>query len=266
MRWAGSKRRIVPHLLTCMPKQYVRYIEPFAGSACLFFALRPRVAILADFNDELMRTYRTIACHPRLVARAVASRPVGAAPYYSIRKLDPEQLNDVDRAARFMYLNRYCFNGVYRTNRENRFNVPFGSRPGMPLTEAEYVRCSIALRNSQLLCADFEETISLVQKDDFVYLDPPYLSSDRPSLGEYGYGAFARADLPRLYNALNALDRRGSKVLLSYANDPDLRDALKGWSIVEIEARRQIAGGTQPRFVTEILASNSADIESLLHE
>ena len=126
-RWAGSKRSLLPSLLDCVPHSYDRYIEPFAGSACLFFALRPDRAILGDFNVELMQAYRTIAKHPRLIAREVLRLPASQAAYYRIRSLVPNLLTPLHRAVRFAYLNRYCFNGVYRTDRKNRFNVPQGA-------------------------------------------------------------------------------------------------------------------------------------------
>jgi DNA adenine methylase len=255
-RWAGSKKGVLHLLRQCAPSSFNRYIEPFAGSACLFFALNPRRAVLSDFNAELMHAYRVLAAHPRIVTRIAAGLPEEEDDYYSIRALDPAGLSELDRAARFLYLNRHCFNGVYRTDRKNRFNVPRGTRAGQPLSETEAVRCSLALRRSELLTGDFDATLAKARRDDFVYIDPPYTSAVRQTYGEYGYGSFATADIERLVTRLHSLTDLGAKVLFSYAVDKDVMGALKGWNIVSIPVRRRVAGGSRACQTVEMLASN----------
>ena len=255
-RWAGSKKGILPLLQQRAPSSFKRYIEPFAGSACLFFALNPCRAILSDFNAELMHAYRVLAKHPRVVTRIANGLPDDAADYYAIRALDPAKLSETDRAVRFLYLNRHCFNGVYRTDRSNRFNVPRGTRAGQPLTESEAVRCALALRQSELVTGDFETTLARAGRDDFVYIDPPYTNSVRQTYGEYGYGAFANSDIERLLGRLHMLTDLGAKVLFSYAVNEQIISALKGWDIVVIPVRRRIAGGSRSSQSFEILASN----------
>src|SRR5579859_6326272 len=190
LRWAGSKRALLPMLVSCVPAQFGTYIEPFAGSACLFFAIRPRCAVLGDFNAELIATYTAIRRHPRLVARHVATWGSSSEEYYGVRALDPDTMPDIMRAARFVYLNRRCFNGVYRTNRHGQFNVPIGTRIGRMPAEKDFYRCSVALRPASLLSCDFDVTLRSARHGDFAYLDPPYSTSTRPNYGEYGYGAF----------------------------------------------------------------------------
>ncbi len=121
-RWAGSKRKLLPELMAQVPASLTRYVEPFAGSGCLFFALRPEKAILGDINDELIYAYSVIRDHPRLVSRAVHRLRNEKRTYYRLRSQSPNALSPVDRAARFTYLNRHCFNGVYRINRAGCFN------------------------------------------------------------------------------------------------------------------------------------------------
>jgi DNA adenine methylase len=129
------------------PQQFSTYFEPFAGSACLFFALKATRAVLGDINHHLIDTYKIVKQHPRLVARLLAEFPTVPSFYYELRERRRETMAPVERAASFLYLNRTCFNGVYRTNRQGRFNVPRGRDTGGFPTGALIYRCSIALRN-----------------------------------------------------------------------------------------------------------------------
>lgn len=263
-RWAGSKRSLLPILLRSSPSKFERYFEPFVGSACLFFALKPHSAILGDFNADLIQAYRILGRHPRLVARGVEDLPNTSAAYYRLRAACPETLSEISRAVRFTYLNRNCFNGVYRTNKLNRFNVPRGTRAGRALSEAEVVRCSIALRSAKLVVGDFEETLKPTRKGDFIYLDPPYSNNDRTTFGEYGYGAFGDQDIGRLIASLKRLSRLNAKVLFSYTENTEVLSAIKDWSVVRVRVRRQIGGAGNSRLTHEILASNFSDLNSAL--
>ncbi len=257
LRWAGSKRKLLPILLAATPTRFERYIEPFAGSACLFFALKPKSAILADLNIDLIDTYATVRAHPLRVARIVEKWNADGNDYYAIRAMDPRWHDPVTRAARFIFLNRLCFNGVYRTNRQGHFNVPRGRRtgrvPGLPL----YWRTSILLRRAQLLASDFEATLSHVREGDFVYLDPPYALGERPTHGEYGYGIFTGCDLPRLEETLERIDRVKATFLLSYAYGSARGLKTNVWYTRRLSVRRHIAGFASHRHgVYETLMSN----------
>lgn len=257
LRWAGSKRKLVATLMRHAPSSFHRYIEPFAGSACLFFALRPAAAVLGDINAELIRAYKTIGRHPRRVARLAGSFPNDARTYYRLRGQSVDVLDDIEGAARFLYLNRYCFNGVYRTNRKGAFNVPRGRQTGALPSESTLYRCSIALRTADLRAGDFETCLADVQQGDFVYLDPPYASVDRPRYGEYGYGSFAKNDLERLLAVLCVLDGRGATFLLSYQDTGQLGRLPKEWHRRRVSIRRHVAGFAQDRrIVREVLVSN----------
>jgi DNA adenine methylase len=128
LRWAGSKKSLLPKLLPYWPSDAKRYIEPFAGSAALFFAIAPKTAILNDVNRELMDTYRTVRGRSQQLAAAIGSLPLGKRSYLMLRRTDPASLSTVDRAARFIFLNRYCFNGLYRTNEGSMFHTPLRAR------------------------------------------------------------------------------------------------------------------------------------------
>jgi DNA adenine methylase len=257
LRWAGSKRHLVPLLLRSLPANFERYVEPFAGSACLFFALYPQRALLGDINADLMNVYETLRAHPRRLAATVKSIRHSKQTYLRIRSASPNRNDPLKRAAHFVYLNRHCFNGVYRTNRMGRFNVPMGTNTGAMPTDGAYFRCSVALRKAKFVTADFETTCALAGRADFVYLDPPYSSSERPRYGEYGYESFQPLDLGRLKTVLESLDGRGCSFLLSYADSRKVRHHLRRWSIRPLLVRRHVAGFVAHRAVAqEVLVSN----------
>jgi len=257
LRWAGSKRRLVPALCLAAPTQFRRYVEPFAGSACLFFALKPKIAVLNDLNRELINFYQALRAHPRLIARRALSLPDTSQCYYELRRASAEGLSSIDRAARFLYLNRHCFNGVYRTNKLGIFNVPRGVHTGRIPSEIELYRCSLVLRNALLNAGDFESVLQDVGAGDFVYLDPPYTAIDRKAYGEYGYGSFSEADQGRLLHALRTADAKGAQIILSYRRDLCLASSLRGWHYREILMRRHVAGfaGSRGLFAEMILAN-----------
>jgi DNA adenine methylase len=257
LRWAGSKRKLLPRLLSHVPKNFKRYVEPFSGSACLFFAARPASAIIADLNAQLIEAYQVVRAHPLKTARALSGMSSERTAYYSVRSQVPASLTEVERAARFIYLNRHCFNGVYRTNKSGQFNVPLGTRLGMIPNEKHFNRCAHALRSAELMSGDFESVLAKVMEGDFVYLDPPYAKINSRIRGEYGYNSFGVQDLLRLSESLVKIDRIGSTFLLSYANCPEIETIRNSWFSDVIEVRRQIGGFARHReIVTEVLISN----------
>lgn len=258
LRWAGSKRAILPALLDRVPPSYCRYIEPFVGSACLFFSLAPPRAVLTDLNTELIRFYRTLRHRPKDVGRALAALPRDANTYYAIRAHDPRQLPAVERAARFLYLNRMAFNGVYRTNRRGQFNVPLGRRVGAFPQPGKITAAGRLLRNATLLAGDFEVALDDVVPGDFVYLDPPYSRSPADNYGVYGYGSFDGRHLDRLLNAVMEIDRRGAHFLLSYTDSQGLADRLSTFRIEHVAVTAQVGGRRERRSTREeVLVSNT---------
>jgi len=255
-RWAGSKRKLLAKLRQFVPP-FVRYVEPFAGSACLFFDLLPSSALLGDVNRELIETYSAVRSWPQKVARLVGAMPISATFYYALRAEDPAAMSMAERAARFVYLNRFCFNGVYRTNRLGKFNVPRGVRTGSLPTSADFKAWSKLLNRATLISGDFEDCLSRVRSGDFVYLDPPYAEEGSRDRGEYGYPRFQQSDFHRVCKALTGLDQIGAKFLLSYRYSKEIRGALSGWHVRTVLVRRHVAGFIDHRsFVRELLASN----------
>lgn len=256
LRWAGSKKKLLPVLLAAVPENVQRYIEPFAGSAVLFLRLGASNAILCDLNESLIETYRTLRRYPGAVwERASTLDAVG--DYYAIRAIPRDRLTSFERAAQFVYLNRYCFNGVYRTNRTGQFNVARGKgRLFMPGLEA-FKSFAGRLRAAELRCSDFEEIIAEAGCGDFVYLDPPYALGDKRDRGEYGCDAFREKDEHRLIASLRAADRRGAQILLSYSPSPTVLQGLRKWRRHDLTVARNVAGfASARRSANEVLLSN----------
>jgi DNA adenine methylase len=257
LRWAGSKRKLLPKLISLSPTRMEKYVEPFVGSAALFFALQPRRAFLSDFNPELIDTYKTLTTKAVLVSRRLSRMPIAQDYYYQLRAKNPTMMSNLDRAARFIYLNRFCFNGVYRTNRQGQFNVPRGVRTGAIPTLQELKNAGKLLASANLRCSDFEECLAEVRRGDFVYLDPPYTRAGGRFSGEYGYGAFTSTDLDRLYASLKLIDQRGALFLFSYRYSRAVKHACRAWNTKTVRVRRHVGGfrGTR-KLVREVLVSN----------
>ena len=258
LRWAGSKRRVLPRLLPYWCDSYSRYVEPFMGSASLFFALEPSRALLSDINSELVRTFIAVRDSPETVYDELMQIPPGKDSYYQVRALQTQGMSVPRIAARFIFLNRFCFNGLYRTNMQGRFNVPFSSsRTGHLATREELAAASRALKSVDLRTADFEEVLSEVERGDFVYLDPPYAVSERRIFCEYGPRPFSVSDLKRLAVALDRMDKKGVCFVVSYALCKEAIDAFQNWTTKRVVVDRNIAGfAKHRRRAVELLVSN----------
>ena len=258
LRWAGSKRQLVPQLASYWRTDNARYIEPFAGSACLFFHLEPPTAMLGDINRELIETYQVVQSQPQDLFQALNRWTNQADEYYRVRAMDLTILDQIQRAARFIYLNRFCFNGLYRTNRSGRFNVPYGGYKSGSLPSLQQLfKASELLDRTELLAEDFALTIKHVRAGDFVYLDPPFSVTGQRIFKEYGRTTFAESDLARLRQALVELDDLGATFLLSYADSPEATMLAEGFTTKRITARRNIAGFTgSRRTFGELLITN----------
>jgi DNA adenine methylase len=256
LRWAGSKRRLLPVLRTCAPVEFERYIEPFCGSICLFVDLKPNKAVLGDNNPDLIHFYNTLRHRPTHIGKLAAAMPLTESFYYELRSLDPTTLSSDNRAARFLYLNRFCFNGVYRTNKQGKFNVPRGKHMGALPSVDEITNFGRLIRSVDFRATDFEELLDIATEGDFVYLDPPYAGASRDR-GEYGTNAFKEIDIARLSNACQRASKRGAKILLSYADLPSIRALLPNWHLRELDVLRSVSGFSRGRgTVQEILISN----------
>lgn len=242
LRWAGSKRKQLNRLSSFWSSNHTRYIEPFCGSACLFFKIQPDKAILGDANQELIELYRVVRDNPERLYRRLCRIKRDLQTYTRWRSINPSSLDKETRALRFLYLNRNCFNGIYRTNSRGEFNVPMGKDLGEYFTKEELITCSDLLKKAKLVPGDFTKTISDINKGDFVYLDPPYALTSRRVFSEYGNGAFDTNDIPRFSNALKEINKKRADFLVSYADCSEARAIAKDWNSIRLPVRRSIAG------------------------
>lgn len=258
LRWAGSKRRLLPVLRRHWGERSTRYVEPFMGSAALFFAIQPPHALLSDINASLVETFCAVRDHPRAVYNRLLSLPLGERSYYRIRDEDAPRRPLLDRAARFIYLNRFCFNGLYRLNSRGHFNVPYASAKTAQLPEQSVLlKAAEALSTADIQVGDFERTLHGVREGDFVYIDPPYAVQNRRMFRQYGPDSFGVDDLQRLAHALPELDRRGAIFLVSYAMCREALRAFDGWHIRRTCTQRSVAGFSRHRRkAVELLVSN----------
>jgi DNA adenine methylase len=241
------------------PKTFSRYIEPFAGSACLFFHLSPPLALLGDINDELINTYQQLKSWPEQLVSLLGSIPDRTAKtFYLVRAQKPQKLNASERAARFIYLNRLCFNGLYRTNMKGEFNVPFGGeRSGDIPCREDILLVSRALKTAKLVSGSFEKVLTSVKTGDFVYLDPPYSISNRRVFNNYSHDIFGIENLKRLRNELLRLDKLGIPFLLSYGLSKEGLELGKNFRIRHAVVQRQISGfAAHRRKAREMLVTN----------
>jgi DNA adenine methylase len=259
LRWAGSKRQQLSRLVTYWTPNHQRYIEPFAGSACLFFEIAPSSAILGDNNSGLIEVYRCVRDQPDRLFDRVSRIRRDPETYYRWRAKDPTTLDLETRAVRFLYLNRNCFNGIFRTNAKGEFNVPIGAKQGAYFTRTDLRACSVLLKNAKLLAADFDGTVKHVRAGDFVYIDPPFAVTSRRLFRQYGKKSFSTDDVPRLMAALDHISKAGADFLVSYADCKEARRMAKAWHGVRLPIRRHVAGFSgNRRKAYEWLISNTA--------
>ncbi len=263
LKWAGGKTALLDVLLTAAPPRFGTYYEPFLGSGALFFGLsragRVRRAVLGDINRELIDTYRALQVDVEAVIRVLDRYPYSKAFYYALREVDPWSLPLAERAARMIYLNKTCYNGLYRVNRAGKFNVPFGRYKNPNYKDFDNLRAvARALQDVTLVCASFEESVRDAGPGDFVYFDPPYDPVSRTArFTEYHAGGFDREDQARLAALFRELAERGVWVMLSNADTPFVRELYRGFVITPVQAPRYInrradRRGPQP----EVLVTN----------
>jgi DNA adenine methylase len=264
IKWAGGKTRLLPALLTYVPKSFRRYHEPFLGGGAMLLAVHERARLRAwagDLNDELVNAWQVAIGEPGdLHTRLLSFAGLDSEDYYyevrGQRFTDP-----IDRAAHFIYLNRTSWNGLYRVNRWGKFNVPWGAREfSMPTIES-LQSFAAELAGVRIRCIDFRQAMDDVHEGDFVYVDPPYLRvSDTSKFNGYTQKRFVQADLEELAGKLRELTGRGAQWLLSNRDSEQIRDLFLDEEIVRLTVRRSVAAQNrrdiEPAKSPEVIVSN----------
>ena len=244
LKWAGGKTQMLGELMPRVPKTYGRYIEPFFGGGALFFSLKPESAIIADSNPELINMYLQVAHHVDDVIECLQKYENTSEMFYEVRSLDWQTLPKAEAAARTIYLNKTCFNGLYRVNRSGQFNTPFGKYKNPKICDIEALRlASEALRKAEILCGDYIIVLEhYAQPGDFVFLDPPYLPiSENSDFKRYTKEQFYEDDHVELAKMIGILHERGCYVILTNSNHPLVHQLYEQYKIEVIQTKRHIS-------------------------
>lgn len=261
LNWAGGKRWLVAHYSDCIPKNTVRHIEPFVGSGAVFFHCTPQAALIADSNASLIETYQSIKENPEEVLNHLKIHDANHCSDYYYRIRNQKYQCPYERAARFIYLNRTCFNGLYRVNKQGKFNVPIGTKKHVLQNDDSFLGWSQALRNTEIVAQDFEKTIESAKKGEFIYADPPYtVQHNNNGFVKYNEVMFSWEDQERLCVSLERAAERGVRILASNADHPSIWKLYGSdiWSIKQVDRFSGLASSSAKRkTITEILISNS---------
>ncbi len=268
LKWAGGKRQLWPEIEKHVPTSIHTYYEPFMGGGAVFFKLQPQRAVINDANVELINLYQVIQSSPELLIEDLRQHKNQSDYFYQVRSLDrtPEEyqhLTAVQRASRLIFLNRTCYNGLFRVNRAGQFNVPFGRYKNPNIVNEDSIRAIHAYfisNDIQILNQDFAQALNSIADDAFVYFDPPYdpvsMSSNFTSYTQTG---FEQAEQIRLKAVCDELTQWGIKFLLSNSATAFILDLYKDYQVIEIMAKRAINSNAQQRgAVKEVLVKNYA--------
>ena len=269
VKWVGGKRQLLKQfrLMNLYPPEkfdirHGRYFEPFVGGGAVFFDLLPETAFLSDLNNELVTTYNVIKSDVENLIKLLKKHKLDKEYFLKMRSQNPEKLSALKVASRFIFLNRTCFNGMYRVNSKGGFNVPFGKYTN-PLIcdEVNLRKASKALKNVDIKRQDYKEVLKEAKKGDFIYFDPPYYPvSKTASFTSYTSEAFLEKEQTELRNTFVELHKRGCFVMLSNSDTPFINTIYsepRGLRITKVEAGRAInSDATKRGKITEVLVTN----------
>ena len=268
VKWAGGKRQIIDKLKQYVPDEFNTYYEPFIGGGALLFELSPKSAVINDSNKELMNVYSVLCDEEKFKKMCNVLNTYEANHseefFYEIRNKDRNKktfnrLSDYTRAARTIYLNKACFNGLYRVNSKDEFNVPFGKKSKVNTYDGSNlitVSNYLTMNDITIQCVDFEESVKTAKKGDFVYFDPPY-DSDTSTFNSYTEEGFGKDEQRRLAEVFKDLDKRGVYVMLSNHNTILIKELYKDYHVHVIEAKRNInSNGKKRGKVEEVIITN----------
>ncbi|MGK7944074.1 MAG: DNA adenine methylase [Microcystaceae cyanobacterium] len=273
LKWAGGKRQLLPVIKQYVPKKFNQYYEPFVGAGAVLFSLQPKKSLINDTNGELINCYQVIKDNPEeLIALCQEHKEKNSKEYfYSLREQDridnfKDIINPLSRAARIIYLNKTCFNGLFRVNSSGQFNVPYGSYSNPVIADPAVIKSVSAYLNErdvEISNVDFAEAVSNAKKGAFIYFDPPYHPiSDTSSFTGYSVNGFGEAEQVRLKELCDELTERGCQVLLSNSSASLIKEIYSDpkYEIVDVKASRAInAVASRRGRINELLINNRYD-------
>ena len=262
VKWAGGKGGIIKKLEAYFPDKFDTYFEPFVGGGAVFFHLNPPRAVINDLNRELMGVYEVVKNDVDALMAALDKQQEYVEDkeyFYKMRGKNPNRMTPINRAARTIFLNKTCFNGIYRVNAKGIFNVPFGDMNNPTLCEREnLLECSKALKNTKILSEDYKALMPRIRKGDFVYLDPPYVPLSKTAhFTSYTRGGFGEEEQNELKEFCDSLDSSGARFLLNNSDTELVRDLYSSYNFSVVEAPRSLAASASSRkSVAEAVVTN----------
>lgn len=266
LKWVGGKRQLIDTFSSMLPKRITSYCEPFVGGGAVLFYLQPKNAVVNDINKELICVYTVIKNNVDELIAELKKFKNEPKFFYSVRDWDRDRekyqsLSDIERAARILYLNKTCYNGLYRVNNAGEFNSPFGHYRNPNIINEPVLRAVNAYFNGakiEFSSKDYVDVLAEVKKGTFVYLDPPYDPiSDTSSFTGYSKGGFSKEDQIKLYQCCDELDKKGVKFMLSNSATPFIKELYAAYNITTVKAKRAINSvGSKRGNVDEVVVRN----------
>ncbi len=267
IKWAGGKRQLLVHLIKLVPDKFGTYYEPFIGGGALFFALNTggkiHKAVISDINSRLLNFYSVLRDSPLLLWEELDNLHYGNNPedyYEARRRFNSEDIRSPTLdAALFLYLNRHCYNGLFRVNSKGEFNVPFGRyKDPLKLDRDRILNASGMLANTKVVHSDFEDVLENAISGDFAYLDPPYSPlSSTSNFTDYHQGGFDSSSQKRLSGLFRKLDQKGVSIMLSNSATREILELYEGYNTKFVGARRAInSNGSRRGRIEEVIVTN----------
>ena len=268
LKWVGGKRQLLNEILPLIPNKISTYVEPFVGGGAVIFSLQPGKAIINDSNEELINVYRVIKDKPDKLIELLHSYELRNNEdfFYQIRAVDRDKaeyvnLTELERAARIIYLNKTCYNGLFRVNMAGEFNTPYGNYKKPNIVNQTVIKALSNYFNKydvRLICGDYKAALTGIRKGSFVYLDPPYMPlSPTSSYTGYTAAGFGLKEQDELKEQCDILNKKGIRFLLSNSSHPYIHDLYNGYDIKIVSARRAInSKGNKRGEIDEVLIRN----------
>jgi DNA adenine methylase len=263
IKWAGGKRQIIKELTDSLPKNYNRYFEPFIGGGALFFAIRPKNAYISDINPELINLYNTVKNNTHSLIKDLRRYKNTETEFYKIRNLDRtpdyKNLTNIEKAGRFIYLNKTCYNGLYRTNSKGQFNAPYGFYKNPNIIDEQNLKiCSELLKETEIGLSDFSNIENKIKTHDFVYFDPPYIPINKTSsFTKYYKDDFNTGSQIKLKELCDRLNKKNIYFMLSNSYNETALNLYKEYNIKKINAIRAINCKADKRgTINELIITN----------